>query len=892
MNVSITQIKIGNLSVDYAIRLVAEALGMDDDDIKVKSLAETIHRKTEGNPFFMLMFLRSLCDEKLLKYNFGAMKWTWDEDAVNSNIVTENVASVLVNKMSRLQEETQRMLMVASCLGSNFRKSAVVGVMKNISRSEMKSAMRSVSSLPPWLPPLPSWGSSSLLSPDLTNSNSSAVRSFSCTAAIIRSSSSESLLSSDLSNSSAERSYASSIEEFEGEGLCEVGNEECRFMHDQIQSAAFELISPEQRDSFRGRIGSILLQTLSPKELEASLFEVVGLLNCAASNVTDEKRIELARMNLKAGIKASENAAFDTAKVYFKTGREVLGSRGWEGDYRTMLDLCSHGANACFVTGDFDSMNELIDEVLSKDINTKEKYRVSDIKVKSLHNIGKYNESVNAALDFRRQLGLPTLQKKPASTFTIIREYIQVKRLLKNKTAEDIANLPELDDERYEMGQRMNEHLGTCIYQIEPTMFPLIVFQSVTTSLKHGLSSLSSPAFAALGMILCGPFGKPHEGREMAKAAELILEKPGMRSSATYTKFITQSFCYHWTSPLQDTIAPLLKGYQLGLEIEIGDTEKAFFCLNMHSFHLYHIGRSLNSIQKELEATIPVLTQLKQDEIKLKTITLLATVKKLRGIDVEASDKILDSMLSTAASNDNVTLSSIVNLMKLEVFVFYQEWKEAIDLVRKAGNIRLFLASFFYSVRYTLLEALTYVKAAQSASGWKKRQMKKCAHKTIHLIRGWSKNGNVNVVHYLYILDAELAVLNGKNKDAKEGFNAAIATSSRNGFLQDRALSHELASAYFRSQGDDYWGKYHMERSRACYLEWGCGGKVEQLFISESGTTKVEVTDDKADEVTILSDGKRSAGTSALIASRDLLLEGYRTELDNGDVESVSFQSE
>eukprot|EP00985_Skeletonema_marinoi_P031148 scaffold36441_cov73-Skeletonema_marinoi.AAC.1 len=73
-------------------------------------------------------------------------------------------------------------------------------------------------------------------------------------------SSSASLLSSDLSNACTDQddsdsSYASSIEEFEGEGLCEVDNEECRFMHDQIQSAAFELISPEQRDSFRGRIG-------------------------------------------------------------------------------------------------------------------------------------------------------------------------------------------------------------------------------------------------------------------------------------------------------------------------------------------------------------------------------------------------------------------------------------------------------------------------------------------------------------------------------------------------------------------------------------------------------------------------------------------------------------
>ena len=147
------------------------------------------------------------------------------------------------------------MLMVASCLGATFRLSAVMMVMKNISRVEMRDSMRS------------------------------STRSVSGTAATMGNSSA-SLLSLDLSNAcidqdGSDSSYASAIEEFEEEGLCEVDNEECRFMHDQIQLAAFELISPEQRDSFRGRIGSILLQTLSPEELEASLFEVVGLLNCA-----------------------------------------------------------------------------------------------------------------------------------------------------------------------------------------------------------------------------------------------------------------------------------------------------------------------------------------------------------------------------------------------------------------------------------------------------------------------------------------------------------------------------------------------------------------------------------------------------------------------------------
>jgi hypothetical protein len=329
------------------------------------------------------------------------------------------------------------------------------------------------------------------------------------------------------------------------------------------------------------------------------------------------------------------------------------------------------------------------------------------------------------------------------------------------------------------------------------------VFLGVTTSLKHGLNPSSPGAFAGLGLLLCGPFGTPQKGREMAKAAELILAKPGMRSSTSLTMFLTQSFCYNWTAPLHNTIAPLLKGFQEGLEI--GDTENACSCLFIRSSYLYFIGRTLDSIQHELEATIEVMTQLKQDALMLQTIVQLTMVKKLRGLDVEAGEEKMDSLSAIAASTHNVAMAALISLMKLEVFAFFQQWEEAIDLVRKAGNIRLVFSSSFSSVRYTFLEALTYLKATQSASGSKKRQMKKCGQKTIRLITGWAKNGNVNVVHYLHVLEAELAVLRGNNKKAKESFNAAIAASRKNGFLQDRALAHELAGAYYKAQGDETW---------------------------------------------------------------------------------------
>jgi len=788
-NVTVTQMNIGNLDVDAVKPIVADSLGMDEDDTKIGSLAEIVHKKTEGNPFFVTIFLTSLYDDKILQYNFGSMKWTWDDELVDSKIVTDNVASVLVNKMTRLRDEAQRMLMVASCLGGSFKASAIAEIMKTMSDGEIRSSMRS-SSL--------TFSVSELGSHD-----------------------------SFISRNGSDSSVASSIKEFEEEGLVEVDNNNCYFVHDQIQSAAFDLIEPEQRNSFKGRIGSILLSTLSSDELDENLFDVVSLLNCSESLITDEERAQAAKMNLKAGTKASENGAFDAAKNFYDAGRGALGTTGWEDHPKLMLDLCSDGANACFVTGDVETMNELIDEVLSKDIATTEKYRVTEIKAKSLHALGKPDESIAVALDFRRQLGLPTPKRKPASTFSILKNFMKVKRMLKNKSAEDIANLPELDDERQAMGQRLNELLVVDLFQCEPSMLPLIIFLMVTTTLKHGLNPTSCDAFARLGLLLCGPFGKPHEGREMAKAAELILEQPGMHRITSKTIFVTQCFCFHWTAPLHDTIAPLLKGCEEGLAT--GDTDSACYCLVARSFNLYFVGRPLDSTQQELEATIDVMTQVRQDGPVMRIIIIEATVKKLRGLDTEADDEKLDSYLKTAEETGNLSLAAFVNAMRLEICVIFQDWESALELVQKAGDVRLALTALSNAIRFTFLEALTYLKVAQTSSGSKKKKMKKSGKKILKLIQGWAKNGNVNVVHHLQILEAELAVLEGKVKKAEESFKEAVASARRNGYIQDRALAHELSGALFEAQGDDYWKNYHLECAKTCYQEWGCNAKLEHL---------------------------------------------------------------
>jgi len=102
----------------------------------------------------------------------------------------------------------------------------------------------------------------------------------------------------------------------------------------------------------------------------------------SSTNPTDEERIDVATSNLIAGMKALDNAAFDAAAVFFLTGREQLGEHGWDIDFKTMLKLTSEAANAAYITGDFDNMNTLINEVLNiKGISVKDKFRVYEVKI-------------------------------------------------------------------------------------------------------------------------------------------------------------------------------------------------------------------------------------------------------------------------------------------------------------------------------------------------------------------------------------------------------------------------------------------------------------------------------------------------------------------------------
>jgi PAS domain S-box-containing protein len=82
-------------------------------------LADLIHEKTTGNPFFAIQFISALADDRLLTFDYRARCWVWDLLGIHAKGYTDNVVDLMVGKLKRLPPETRKVLQQFACMGNS-----------------------------------------------------------------------------------------------------------------------------------------------------------------------------------------------------------------------------------------------------------------------------------------------------------------------------------------------------------------------------------------------------------------------------------------------------------------------------------------------------------------------------------------------------------------------------------------------------------------------------------------------------------------------------------------------------------------------------------------------------------------------------------------------------
>lgn len=134
----VAELTLAPLGREHLRQLIADTLRCESD--RVAPLAELVHEKTGGNPYFAIQFLSSLAEESLLTFDHVGACWSWDIGRIQAKGYTDNVIDLMVEKLSRLPAEAQTALQQLACLG-NVVEIATLSVVLGMDEEQVDSAL-------------------------------------------------------------------------------------------------------------------------------------------------------------------------------------------------------------------------------------------------------------------------------------------------------------------------------------------------------------------------------------------------------------------------------------------------------------------------------------------------------------------------------------------------------------------------------------------------------------------------------------------------------------------------------------------------------------------------------------------------------------------------------
>ena len=112
-----TELALRPLGPEHMAELVANAVYLPVEE--ARPLANVVEEKAGGNPFFAIQLLTVLEEERLLRFDPGERRWTWDLSRIREKEYTDNVVDLVISRIGRLPQRCRDSLRLAACIGNS-----------------------------------------------------------------------------------------------------------------------------------------------------------------------------------------------------------------------------------------------------------------------------------------------------------------------------------------------------------------------------------------------------------------------------------------------------------------------------------------------------------------------------------------------------------------------------------------------------------------------------------------------------------------------------------------------------------------------------------------------------------------------------------------------------
>uniref|UniRef100_UPI00342CBF63 trifunctional serine/threonine-protein kinase/ATP-binding protein/sensor histidine kinase n=1 Tax=Okeania sp. SIO2F4 TaxID=2607790 RepID=UPI00342CBF63 len=774
---AISTITLAPLAQDNINRLVAETLICPME--VAAPFTELIYRKTKGNPFFTTQFLKGLYEDRLIVFNRQCGYWECDLVKVQDASLTDDVVEFMAGRLQKLPEGTQEILKLAACIGNQFDLKTLAIV--------QESALEEVAA--------ELWPA---LQERMVVPLGEAYKFF--------------------QGREKDEEKADSIA---------VGY---RFLHDRVQQAAYSLIPEEHKEITHYRIGQLLLETIPLENREGRIFDLIGQLNYGKTLITEQnKRDQLAQLNLIACRKALSSTAYQAGREYAKIGLYLLGENPWQSQYKISLIFHNLAAEFASLCGDFTAMERYIETVILEAKSLIEQVTVYRIKIQAYAAQNKLIEAIRSAQHFLQQMGImfpesPTLEDTK-------NEIAEIERIMGDRDIEDLVDLPIITNREKIVILEIAASIMPATYIAAPLLHVLVVTLSIKLSLQFGNSPEGGFGYVSYGVILSS-FQQIEKGVKFGELALKVISKLNAKTFKARVLFVFTLFLLHRKSHLKKTLPLMQEVYTTALEV--GNLEFVGYAAQAFCLYSFLSGQPLESLEPQVCSYCNSLVQFNQlttgNWCRIYWQSILNLLENpetpliLSGKAFQEQELIPD----LTAANDlwGLYFFHLYKLMLAYLLGEVESTRYHAVEGRKYLVATLGAATepvFYFYDSLSLIAMLRFLPSETSDT------IEKVTENQIKLQQQWANHAPMNHQHKVDLVEAEKFQVLGQKLEAMELYDRAIAGAKENEYIQEEALANELAAKFYLEWGKETIAEAYLQKAYYCYTKWGAKAKTDDL---------------------------------------------------------------
>jgi diguanylate cyclase (GGDEF)-like protein/PAS domain S-box-containing protein len=608
-----------------------------------------------------------------------------------------------------------------------------------------------------------------------------------------------------------------------------------RFLHDRVQQAAYSLIPAEDIAPLHLRIARLLLRHVGQTQLDDAIFDVTSHFNMALALVDDPEECRtLLELNMRAGRKAKASTAYEQALRHFEVAASLVPKNSWQTHAPLMLDVVREKADVSYLLGDFTQAEALLNEALAHTEDPFDRVEIFLQKLIQYNQLGKYNELMEIARSALAMFGVTLPQADDAATLNscfsaLMRDYTE---LLGQSPIADLIHVPDVADREQDSIIRLMASLTDGAYIAVPTLFPHLVLEVVTRSMRYGHNALSAIGFAWITVVIVQERQDYRSSFELGALAMRLIERfPNPRIQAQIT-FLYAVCAMHWFRPLSEQIEMYKRAYQYGIE----------------NGNLVFAGYARTMIPKTVLAASTVDKALEENEISLEFYEKRGSpflmserfcnlfLKNLKG---ETPDP---TSLSTLEIDEQACLEhwqrpdslfghglAYFLTAKLQLLFLFGEAAAAWRFAEAHADWMRYIPILYETTVFSFYRAMAAATLLDAASTQDRATMASRFQASLAEFAVWARNCPENYAWQECLLRAEKLRLDGRSQEALELYEQAADIARRHERPHGVALSRERAAQVHHAREDLESAKVFLEDASFNYYRWGAHAKVLSL---------------------------------------------------------------